>query len=101
MKEKCQAEYHVEGCNGFADNEHHLTPRCIAKKLGWSRRQIESVDNKIPINFNCHVAVDKSTPERKNKQVFRSLEELRRWRNRYDLVYDTRTDGTRKRSTSV
>lgn len=86
MRERCQGEYHVEGCNGYADNIHHLTPRCIAKKLGWNHRQVEAPANKIAINIRCHRAVDRSTPARKEKMIFNSLDELREWRNENDLV---------------
>jgi hypothetical protein len=98
MERRCSAEFHVEscaclncgrkGCDGcYRTNVDHFTPKSKAKKWKWTKQQVNKPENRQFLSLECHSAKDRSTPSRKNKDTFSSLDELRDWRDRNDLVF--------------
>ena len=62
---RCEAPFHVEGCNGIGETVDHHTPRCIAKKvLGWTESQVNAPENIQRLSVACHRHKDKDTPAR-------------------------------------
>lgn len=70
-----------------ATNEDHFTPICVGKKIGWTYKEIGRPENKQWLSRPCHVAKDRSTPARKHKHTFKTLDDLRNWRNSHNIVY--------------
>lgn len=78
MKEGCRAKYELiaergqkceypQGCNETRFKEltvDHFTPKCIARMLGWSRKQVQDPMNKQLLCKEHHREKDESTPDK-------------------------------------
>ena len=70
----CQAEHHESdcGCIGCAGRRcqtcknisvDHFTAKAVAKELGWSKAQVERLENKQMLSIECHREKDRPTPD--------------------------------------
>lgn len=66
----CEAPVHTPSCNGIATSIDHFTPRCIGKLLGWSKKQIDSDENKQWLSQPCHASKDRTTPAKLQQVKF-------------------------------
>lgn len=91
---ECTAEYHSEHCPCIkcvrtdcgscgATNEDHFTPRCLMKRI---HQHIPDRENLQWLSLECHALKDRSTPKLKYHYKFRTLDDLREFRNKYDLI---------------
>lgn len=64
IERPCEAPIHSPHCNGRGETEDHFTPKCIARKLGWSKKQINAPENIQFLSHACHDRKDRSTPRR-------------------------------------
>jgi hypothetical protein len=62
----CEAPEHVSDCNGLGSTIDHLTPKCIARVLGWRRKKLNAADNLQLLSEECHQAKDRDTAMRRN-----------------------------------
>lgn len=68
----CQAEVHVpryydehgHPIPHMADTVDHLTPKKIARELGWRSEDFKSENARVPMHAECHALKDASTPAR-------------------------------------
>jgi hypothetical protein len=92
---ECSADYHSEHCpcvkctrtdcgDCGATNQDHHTPRCLMRRANL---HLPDRENLQWLSRECHALKDRCTPQLKFKQTFRTLDELREWRNRHDLVF--------------
>lgn len=58
---RCEAAVHARSCVGYANSIDHLTPRAVAKLLGWRKKELNNPDNLVPMFRPCHVMKDKDT----------------------------------------
>lgn len=59
---RCMAEVRSPNCTGLGETLDHLTPRSVAKLLGWKTRQLNHPANLIPMCRPCHILKDRPTP---------------------------------------
>lgn len=68
LKGRCEAP---EGCNvkkGLTID--HFTPKCVAKMLGWSRKQLNDPMNRQKLCWDHHLMKDSVTPQVKEQVRF-------------------------------
>jgi hypothetical protein len=79
---ECQAPFHVDNCacsncrrqscDGCHNtNVDHFTAKSVGKALGWSKKQIDSPENKQYLSYDCHRWKDQNTAH--YKQVAKKL----------------------------
>ena len=60
----CEAPVHVDACGGIGETKDHFTPRCIAKLLKWTPKQLSDPMNIQYLSQACHSEKDSTTPKR-------------------------------------
>ena len=60
---RCEAAEHVGNCPGWANSIDHLTPKAVAKLLGWKKKQMDDPMNLVPMFRGCHDRKDKYTAQ--------------------------------------
>ena len=98
--EDCPCQHCLRpNCDGcYSTNQDHQTPMCVIRKdkgvqvrlsKDFKRKAhvLKDKNELIYLSTPCHRLKDRSTPKRKFKRVFRSLEELRNWRDENDLIF--------------
>lgn len=91
---ECSAEYHHENCpcvecprtncgDCGATNQDHFTPRCLMKRIN---QHLPDRENLQWLSRVCHALKDRSTPLLKYHYRFRTIDDLRDFRNKHDLI---------------
>ncbi|MCL4417475.1 MAG: hypothetical protein M1365_12405 [Actinobacteria bacterium] len=55
---------HAPDCNGVGETRDHITPKSIARLLGWTESEIKDPNNIQHLSQACHRQKDGTTPIR-------------------------------------